>query len=184
VLRGLAAFGVLLSLVVAHPARADATGELSDLIDAAVQRLEVADPVAASKWLSGGPLTDPPRVRQVLDAVSAYAQSDGVPVDYVMRVFTDQINATEAIEYSRFAGWKFDNVTAPTTAPDLSASRSLIDGLNRTMVNEIAQHWLLLNSAHCAAEMDMAKTAVAETRQLDPLYRQALDAATRSYCQV
>jgi chorismate mutase len=54
------------------------------------------------------------------------------------------------IQYSRFAGWKFDPATAPTSAPDLSASRSVIDGLNHRMVNEIAAQWPLLQSPACA----------------------------------
>lgn len=164
-------------------ARADDANELTSLVDAAVQRLEVADPIAASKWLTGGPLTDPPRVRQVLDAVSADAQTVGVSTDYVRTVFTDQINATEAIEYSRFADWKFGNSPAPTTAPDLAASRSLIDGLNRMMVSQIGAQWELLHSPGCRAELDEAKSAVAQARQLDWLFREALDTATRSYCQ-
>lgn len=182
-LRRLVVVAGCVSIAIQPVARADDANGLNALVDAAVQRLEVADPIAASKWLTGGPLTDPPRVQQVLDAVSADAQSVGVATDYVRTVFTDQINATEAIEYSRFADWKFGNSAAPTAAPDLAASRSLIDGLNRTMVDQIAARWALLNSPGCRAELDEAKSVVAQTRQLDPLFREALDTATRSYCR-
>jgi len=156
---------------------------LYELVDAATQRLQTADPVAASKWLSGAPITDPVRVQQVLEAVSADAQSVGVPSDYVTTAFTEQINATEAIQYNRFSAWKFDPTTAPLSAPDLSASRSLIDDLNHRMVSLIAADWPVLDSADCAIRLSAARDAVAQSRQLDPLYRQALDAATRSYCQ-
>ena len=155
---------------------------LYSLIDAAAQRLQTADPVAASKWLSGGPITDPARVQQVLSAVSADAESASLPVDYVARVFTDQINATEAIQYNRFSWWKFDPAAAPASAPDLSSSRALIDGLNHRMVGEIAGQWPVLHSPDCPVRLDAAKSAVAADRGLDPLYVQALDAATRSYC--
>jgi chorismate mutase len=155
---------------------------LYSLIDAAAQRLQTADPVAASKWLSGGPITDPARVQQVLSAVSADAESASLPVDYVARVFTDQINATEAIQYNRFSWWKFDPAAAPASAPDLSSSRALIDGLNHRMVGEIAGQWPVLHSPDCPVRLDSAKYAVAADRGLDPLYVQALDAATRSYC--
>lgn len=138
--------------------------------------------MAATKWLNGGPITDPARVRQVLDAVSADATSVNVPTDYVARVFTDQINATEAIQYSRFSWWKLDPAAAPASAPDLSSSRALIDGLNHRMVGEIAGQWQVLNSPDCPVRLGAAKTAVAAARGLDPLYLQALDAATRSYC--
>ena len=155
---------------------------LYELVDAATQRLQTADPVAATKWLSGAAITDPARVQQVLEAVSADAQSAGIPSDYVTTAFTGQINATEAIQYNRFSAWKFDPTTAPLSAPDLSASRSLIDDLNHRMVNLIAADWPVLDSADCSIRLTAARDAVAESRQLDPLYRQALDVATRSYC--
>ena len=171
-----------LALSVATPAAADSPEPLHELIDAAAQRLQTADPVAANKWLTGGAITDPARVRVVLDQVSTEAQSNGVASDFVTEVFTDQIDATEGIQYSRFAGWKFDPATAPTSAPDLSASRSVIDGLNHRMVGEIAAQWPLLHSPACAGELAAAKTTVAAERGFDDLYRAALDAATRSYC--
>ena len=168
-------------MAAAGPARAD-DGRLLELVDAAAQRLQTADPVAASKWLGGGPITDPARVEQVLTAVSRQAESAGVPADYVIGVFTDQIDATEAIQYNRFSWWKFDPSAAPVTAPDLSASRALIDELNHRMVTEIAEDWPLLTAPDCAAALSTAKSTVAQSRSLDPLYRQALDVATRSYC--
>ncbi|MEZ5131102.1 chorismate mutase [Mycolicibacterium sp.] len=156
---------------------------LYQLIDTAAERLQAADPVAASKWINGGPITDTARVHQVLAAVGAEAESDGVPVDYVRTLFTDQINATEAIQYSRFAWWKLNPAAAPATAPDLSTSRTGIDALNHRMVAEIAAQLPVLRSADCSIELDAAKAAVNGARALDPLYRQALDAATRSYCR-
>lgn len=115
--------------------------------------------------------------------MSVDAQSSGVPTDYVTALFTDQINATEAVQYSRFSWWKLDPAAGPTAAPDLAASRAQIDRLNRRMVGEIAEQWPVLQSADCPAALDTAKSAVIGARGLDPLYRQALDAATRSYCQ-
>lgn len=177
---------VLLSAVGASPpgaARAEPSSALDDLVDAAAQRLQTADAVAASKWLTGGPITDPARVQQVLAAVTAEAQAAGVPPDYAAAVFTDQINATEGVQYSRFSWWKFDPSTAPGSAPDLAASRSVIDGLNHEMVAQIGRQWPVLQSPDCAAALSAAKNTVADARGLDALYRQALDAATRSYCR-
>ncbi len=171
----------LAGVAAAGPARAD-DGQLLELVDAAAQRLQTADPVAASKWLGGGPITDPARVQQVLAAVTRQADSVGVPADFITAVFTDQIDATEAIQYSRFSWWKFDPSAAPATAPDLSASRALIDELNHRMVAEIAEDWPILRAPTCAAALSTAKSTVAQLRSLDPLYRQALDVATRSYC--
>lgn len=174
----------VLAVLLAGRVRADPSGTLNDLVDAASQRLQTADPVAANKWLTGGPITDSARVQQVLAMVAADAQSSGVPADYVTTVFTDQINATEGIQYNRFSWWKFDPAAAPSAAPDLSASRSVIDRLNRQMVSQIGLQWPVLQSADCADALATAKNAVADARQFDALYRQALDAATRSYCRV
>jgi chorismate mutase len=177
-----AAMMTMMAVATAAPARADSGEPLYDLVDASAQRLQTADAVAANKWLTGGPITDPARVQQVLAAVSKDAESRGVASDYVTMVFTNQINATEAIEYARFAGWKFDPAGAPTSAPDLASSRSVIDGLNRQMVEQIAAQGPLLHSPGCGAALDAAKSVVAAQRQFDDLYRTALDAATRSYC--
>jgi len=175
--------GLTVGLLPSAPLASADAEPLYELVDAATQRLQTADPVAATKWLKGGAITDTARVQQVLEAVSADAEFVGVPSDYVTILFADQINATEAIQYNRFSAWKFDPVTAPVSAPDLSTSRVLIDDLNHRMVSLIAADWSVLNSAECPARLNAANDAVAQARQLDALYRQALDAATRSYCQ-
>lgn len=175
---------IAIALLAPTPmAAADPDGALHDLVDAAAQRLQVAEPVAAVKWLDGGPITDPARAAQVLDAVAADAVAHDVDAGYVRDVFTNQINVTEGIEYARFAQWKFDPAGAPSTAPDLASSRAEIDGYNRTMVEQIALHWDSLQSPQCAADLDAARDSVVAARGLDPLYQQALTAATRSYCR-
>ena len=139
--------------------------------------------VAASKFLDGGLIEDPTREQQVLDAVAGEATDRDIDPAYVTTVFRDQIDATTAIQYTRLAQWKFDPAVAPVDAPDLSASRSTIDGLNRTMVTEMADEWQVLHSPMCRADLDAAKVAVIHARGLDPLYRQAVDFATRNYCR-
>src|SRR5258708_22355086 len=96
---GLCAMAVLATTTA--PARADDINPLLELVDAATQRLQTADPVAASKWKTGGSIEDPQRVEQVLGAVSTAATGAGVDAGYVRQIFTDQIGATEAIEYTR-----------------------------------------------------------------------------------
>lgn len=169
--------------VWAPPAAATEPNPLTELVDAAVERLVTADPVAALKWQTKAGIEDQARVDQVLAAVNADALAEHIDPGYVRQVFNDQIDATEAVEYGRFAQWKLDPGAAPTTAPDLSSSRARIDVLNHTMVAEIANQWVVLHADGCAAARDDAVGAAAEARQLDSLYRQALDFATHSYCQ-
>jgi chorismate mutase len=178
--------GLLVAGQLSLPVSANAEPEspLYALVDVAAQRLATADPVAAYKWINGGPITDPQRAGQVLDTVGDDATAHGIDPQYVRAVFEDQIDATEGIQYTRFGQWKFDAATAPTVAPDLAESRSAIDGFNKKMVDEIALQWDSLHGLGCAADLTDAKGAVVSARQLDALYQQALSSATRSYCQL
>lgn len=172
----------LAAATIPVPAHADDANPLIELVDAAAQRLQTAEPVAASKWRTHDPIEDPQRVQQVLAGVSADAASRSIDPGAVNRIFTDQINATEAIEYARFAQWKLDPASAPAAAPDLSASRAAIDRLNKVMVEQLSAVWPVLHSPECAARLDDARNAVVDDRALDPLYQQALTFVTRSYC--
>lgn len=181
--------GVLISaicavtlLTVPASARADGASPLSDLVDAAAQRLQVADDVAAIKWQTGGAIEDPARVGQQLAKLAADAAGKDLDPDYVRRVFADQIAATEAAEHYRFAQWKLDPATAPPTAPELAASRARIDGFNQVMLAQIGQRWELLHSPDCAGQLGEATRTVSDARQLDEFYRRALLSATQDYC--
>ena len=173
----------VLVAALAPQARADSTGPLTELVGAAAQRLQVAEPVAAAKWSTHGAIEDPGRVAQELAKVGAEATAQHIDPNYITRVFGDQINATEAIEYSRFADWKLNPSNVPAGSPDLSASRSAIDALNQTMLTQIVANWDLLHSPACALQLDAARRGVVSARQLDSLYQQALSLATGSYCQ-
>jgi chorismate mutase len=172
----------LVATLLTAQARADNADPLSDLVDAAAQRLQIAEQVAAFKWNTHGAIEDPARVRQQLSALSAAATDKHIDPTYVSRAFGDQIRATEAIEYSRFADWKFDPSSAPTGSPDLAASRAAIDGLNQTMLTQIAANWDLLRSPQCAPQLDAARRDAIASGHLDSLYQQALITATQSYC--
>ena len=169
-------------LSVSAPASADEASPLSDLVDAAAQRLEVADDVAAIKWQTGGAIEDPGRVGQQLAKLAADAAGKDLDPDYVRRVFADQIAATEAAEHYRFAQWKLDPATAPPAAPALAASRVRIDGFNQAMLAQIGQRWELLHSPDCAGQLGEATRTVSDARQLDEFYRRALASATQDYC--
>lgn len=164
-------------------AGADVLSPLHPLVDAAAQRLLTAEPVAASKYLTGGAIEDPQREQQVLDTVAAAAQAQGADPAFVRDVFRDQIDATVSLQYSIFGDWKVDPAAVPATAPDLAATRVTIDGLNQTMVSEIAQRGPDLQAPSCRAELDATINEVSVNRGLDPVYRRALEYATHDYCR-
>jgi chorismate mutase len=173
---------VLVTTLAAPQSRGDSGGSLTELVDAAAQRLQIAEPVAAFKWNSHGAIEDPGRVQQELARLGADASREHIDPNFVTRVFGDQIDATEAIEYGRFADWKLNPSDVPAGSPDLSASRSTIDGLNQTMLTQLVVNWDLLHSPACPAQLDAARSAVIRARQLDSLYQRALSLATQSYC--
>lgn len=171
-----------LALPIAPVAAAQPPNPLLPLVDAAAERLQIADPVAAAKLHDGGLIQDPVREQQVLDTVAEEARTYRIDPAYVTTAFRNQIDATVAVEYARLAGWKLDPATAPADAPDLAASRATIDALNREMVAEMAGQWPALHAPSCRTDLSAATDAVAQARGLDDLYRQALGFATRSYC--
>jgi chorismate mutase len=168
--------------VTEAPAYADDGGPLYTLVDTAAQRLQTADPVAAYKWVNRGSIEDAARADQVLDAVGADARNRGLDENFVRRVFENQIHATEGVEYTRFAQWKFDPANAPASAQDLAQSRTAIDNFNRVMVAEMAAQRGVLAGGACSQALEVARAAVTAQRALDPLYQQALRSATASYC--
>jgi chorismate mutase len=172
----------LAPLVGAGPGSADATSPLTALVDAAAQRLQIAEAVAAFKWSTHGAIDDPARVQQELNELGADAAEQRIDPGYVTRVFTDQIKATEGIEYARFADWQLNPSDVPGAPPDLSASRSAIDGLNQKMLTQLVHDWDVLHSSACAPQLDAARREVMRRRGLDNLYQQALSSATESYC--
>ncbi|WP_046315306.1 chorismate mutase [Mycobacterium sp. UM_Kg1] len=177
-----AVIGAVGGLMIPAPAGAQGPSPLAELVDAAAQRLQVADDVAAVKWQTGGAIEDPARVGQQLDKVAADAAGAELEPDYVRRIFADQIAATEAAEHYRFAQWKLDPAAAPAAAPELAASRARIDGFNQAMLAQIGRRWELLHSPACPGELREATRTVSDARQLDEFYRQALLSATKDYC--
>jgi chorismate mutase len=170
------------SLVAPSAVHAEPESPLIPLVDAAAQRLQTADPVAAYKYRTGGAVDDPKREQQVIDSVTAAAGANRIDPDYVGKIFRNQIDATTSVEYTRFAQWKIDPGAVPATAPDLAETRKTIDRLNQTMVHEMAARWDALHAPTCAADRDAAVTAVTGSRALDPVYQSALAYATHAYC--
>ena len=133
-----------LAMLGAPDAGADVTSPLQALVDAAAQRLQTADPVAASKFRTGGQVDDPQREQQVIDAVTADAALAHIDAGYVHDVFRNQIDTTDSLEHSRFAQWKLDPASAPASAPDL-----LVKGHRSTRSNTPSSARSPNNGPHC-----------------------------------
>jgi chorismate mutase len=180
------AVGILAGTLVmqtAAPARADTTSPLAALADAIAQRLQIAESVAAFKWSMQAAVEDPNREQQELAGLREDAAAQQLDPDYVVRVFGDQFNAMDAIEYSRFADWKLNPADVPAAPADLSASRAAIDGLNNKILSQIVLNGSLLGSPGCARQLKDASTETIRVHRFGDLYQQALSRATGSFCQ-
>lgn len=169
-------------LALPPTAGADNPNPLAELVDAAAQRLQVGDDVAAIKWQTNAGIEDPARVQQQLDSLASAAETEHLDAGYVRQIFTDQIAATEALEHYRFAQWKLDPAGAPAAAPDLAASRARIDGFNHVMLTQLGLQRQQLHAPECPAHLDAAIRDVSAARRFDEFSRQALSSATREYC--
>lgn len=142
------AAGLAVTLIpgISPAASAQPTHTVTDLVDAAVRRLQIAEPVAANKFHTRTAVVDAAREQQVLDNVAGQARDFQIDPAYVTTAFRDQLDATVGIEYQRLAQWTFDPAAAPADAPDLAKSREIIDALNREMVTLMAEEWPKLHS--------------------------------------
>ncbi len=173
---GAAVVAVCLAPTTAHAA----PSALDALVSAAAQRLQTADPVAAVKWITHGDIEDPARVQQVLSSVAATAHTRGIDADYVTLIFGDQVHATEAVESAAGSPeMETRSGRGADRVPDLSSSRSRIDTLNTTIVDELAAAVDLLHSPACtAAPARCARQCGRDVRTGRGLTRTALTFAT------
>jgi chorismate mutase len=121
-------------------------------------------------------------VHELLTAVGAQASTRNIEPGCVTQAFTDQIGATTAIEYTRLADWTLDPASAPATAPDLDASRSVIDSLNSAMIDHTWRQLGCVAGTRLRSGIGCRDEIPVNRRQLDLLYERALRYAVHSYC--
>lgn len=132
-----------LALWAAVPAPAAGTTLLDDdravarVLDLVAARLEVMEPVAASKWLARAPIEDPVREQAVLDGVTALAGPMGVAPGPVRAFFALQIQFGRARQQALHDEWRRSGCAACAVPPDLAELRGRIDRVNRDLLDAI-----------------------------------------------
>ncbi|MFK0294724.1 chorismate mutase [Streptomyces sp. NPDC090442] len=156
--------------------------DVTQLVRFAAQRLLTADQVAASKWLSGAPIEDPDRERQVLEAMDAEAVRLGIDRATVQRVFRDQIEANKYVQHALHDRWSAHPAEAPSTAPDLGVVREEINRLNAALLLAIRDAEPRLAGPHCVLYRKHARAAVARELRLDRVHSEGLRRALADLC--
>ncbi|MGW0534067.1 chorismate mutase [Streptomyces sp. NPDC003032] len=155
---------------------------LRPLADLSAQRLATADLVAAAKYGTGGPIDDPVREKQVLDAVAQEAREIGGDPEATVRIFRDQIEANKMVQRGLFRRWDADPSQVPKERPDLAEVREKINRVNGRLVRGIAASVGARTAPYCGGALTAAAAHVRRADRLDALHTLALGRALRSVC--
>ncbi|GAA2562999.1 hypothetical protein GCM10010423_77500 [Streptomyces levis] len=163
---------------------AEPLGKLGPLTGLVIERIQISDDVAASKFGTDSPIEDPVREAQVLDSVRKQAEAAGVDADTAVAFFRDQITASKIVQRGLFDRWTAHPEEAPTTRPDLGPIRSKLDQLTTALLAELKDTEKVRSTpVACQVQLALAGVSGAAVEHLDPLHRQALRTATDSVCR-
>jgi chorismate mutase len=188
---GIASLTIALALAAVPTATATPTataeqqsaGRLGSLTELAVQRIEVGDLVAASKFGTDKPIEDPVREKQVLDAGRASAITLGLNPDETVSYFRDQIEASKIVQRGLFARWTAHPGEAPTTRPDLNEIRLKLDQLTTSLLTELVHTTRTRHAGlRCTVDLTAATITAKLSNHLDRLHSNALNQASASVC--
>jgi chorismate mutase len=164
--------------------RNGAADSLDTLVELVVQRLSLSQDVAAAKYVSGQPIDDPIRERDVLDSVARALNGTGAAQETGMQFFRDQIEANKVVQRGLHQRWH----AHPEEVPDLDRSlaahvRPKLDVITTRMLRQFLYINELPNLRRGYIEDLLDKQLIAKAaRQLPRLHRNAAVFALRSLC--
>jgi chorismate mutase len=169
-----------------HPApsstevRGPSTDGLTQVVQLAAQRAAVSDRVAAAKFGTGQPVTDPEREAVVVADARAQAGRVGVDPAWVARVVLDQIAASTQVQNDLLRQWTEHPDSRPAERPDLAQVRPEITRISNELVAALKVAEPARAQAGCSASL--AAAVRTQAGELDDIHRAALDRALRSVC--
>ncbi|MEU5833920.1 chorismate mutase [Streptomyces diacarni] len=173
-----------------HPAEAFGTppppargGALTAVAKVSADRLALADLVAAAKYGTGEPISDPARERVVLDDVAERSAARGVDQRLATAVFRDQIEASKDVQRGLFARWDRYPSARPTRLPDLAGEvRPRLDRITVRLLDGLAAAERPRGEPACTPRLRADAVREAGERRFDALHAQALLRALPSVC--
>ena len=159
---------------------AAAADGLVRVVQLAAQRTTVSDRVAAAKFGTGQPVTDPEREAAVVADARAQAGRDGVDPEWVTRVVLDQIAASTQVQSDLLRRWREHPECRPAERPDLAEVRPEITRISNELVAALKNAERARGLEDCSSSL--AAAVRAQAGELDPLHRAALERALRSVC--
>jgi chorismate mutase len=158
--------------------------QLDKLVELVVQRLSLAQDVAAAKYTSGNPIDDPIRELEILQLAARVLNGSGLCQRIGMQFFRDQIEANKVIQRELHHRWNRHPEEVPAANPDLAAEiRPKLDQLTK----QIVEQFQCINKTPRFAYEDIkdlidSKFPATPGVQLPKLYRNVAIFAMRSFC--
>nr|WP_304438795.1 chorismate mutase [Nocardia sp. NRRL S-836] len=178
--------GVMKILAVALTLAASLTplGPLGELTGLAVQRVRVADLVAAAKFGTTQPIDDPAREQVVLDGVRARSAGLGLDPENAVRFFRAQVEANKLVQRGLYARWTAHPEEVPLHRPDLATEvRPVLDRLTTDILAELRDTTSVRHpSPRCEVHAALAERSAVVLHHLDRLHEDALAEALRTVC--
>jgi chorismate mutase len=138
-------------------------------VELAVQRLAVAEAVAAAKYGSPRPIDDPAREAVVMAGAMNRARAVQADPDVARRFVAAQMEANKLVQRGLFAHWRDEPGCAPTRRPDLAREvRPDLDRIDEQLMRLLPR----LATPGCRALVGRARLRA--ERRLDALHRRGL----------
>jgi chorismate mutase len=155
------------------------------LVDLVVQRLTLAQDVAAAKYDSGVPIDDPVRELEILESAAHALKARGPRQRIVIQFFRDQIEANKVIQRELHQRWRRHPEESPAANPDVVAELRLkldkITGQLTRLFNSMSK-FPQYTHGHLAELIDERFSAMAPGQQLPKMHRDAALFAMRAFC--
>ncbi|GAA0940846.1 chorismate mutase [Nonomuraea longicatena] len=173
----------------AHPRAASSAiapdrGGLEPLVELSLERVRLADKVAAAKWGTTLPIDDPAREKQVLDAVATQSETLGLNPAVATRIFRDQIEANKLVQRALHARWRAHPGGQPAERPDLATQvRPHLDRITGELLQAIKDTGHVRERISCQTKLTRILTGVADEEDLGRLHARGLTRALTSICR-
>jgi chorismate mutase len=157
--------------------------EFDALVALVVQRLALAEDVAAAKFASGQPVDDPLREREILDSVARRLIRPRVLHERGMQFFRDQIEANKVIQRGLHEHWRDHPEDLPVVPHNLAVEvRPRLDHITGKMLSLFVRVDTLPRVRHFDVEDLLARGpgTTSPDRRLDQLRWDAATIALRS----
>jgi chorismate mutase len=159
---------------------------LAGLVELVIQRLALAQDVAAAKYGSGVPIDDPVRELKVFQSAAHTLNDVRLYEQIGIQFFRDQIEASKVIQRGLHHRWYRHPDEVPAANPDLAAEvRPKLDQITTEIIREFKcmNETPRFTHAEIIDLIDKQFAALPPSRQLPGLHRDAALFAMRAFFQ-